>query len=232
VTRFAGVWAMAQGVAVQADGKIVAAGFTGMSHYSLDVVVVRYTTAGTLDTTFGRGGKVVTDFVDDGETASAVAIQRDGRIVVAGRSGLGGCALLRYTNAGLLDRSFGTGGRVVTDLAGNGLAYALAIQRDGKIVVAGQRWVDKSEFAVARFTIDGRLDRTFGSGGGVLTGIRGYDVPDESRPAGRKDRRCRLRRRRRHSRARRFRARPLHTQREARSGLRHGREGRDRPERR
>ena len=148
----------ARAMAIQADGKIVVAGYSNGSG-SYDFVVVRYTTAGVLDTTFGGGdGKVVTD-IDSADTdrAYAMAIQADGKIVAAGYSNGSGnndFVVVRYTTAGVLDTSFSGDGKVVTDIdsADNDKAYAVAIQGDGKIVVAG--YSDGSgtyDFVVARY---------------------------------------------------------------------------------
>jgi uncharacterized delta-60 repeat protein len=153
-------------VATQADGKIVAAGFSGVDVD--EFALARYTVHGRLDPTFGAGGRVLTSF--GGEVASAVAIQADGKIVAAGWGERDYLALARYTPEGRLDPSFGTGGKVLTRFGEPFDAdWVLAIQRDGRIVAAG---AGGNEFALARYTPDGRLDPSFGSGGKVLTGFR------------------------------------------------------------
>src|SRR5215471_5387552 len=122
---------------------------------------------GDLDTTFGSGGIVITDFGGD-DVATSVALQSDGKIVAAGRTLVGGVssfALGRYNSDGSLDTTFGTGGKVTTDSLGD--AFALSIRSDGKIVVAGGRTQSPSNFALARYNSDGSLDSTFGSGGKV-----------------------------------------------------------------
>ena len=93
------------------------------------------------DTSFGVGGKVITDFVGE-EYATAVALQPDGKIVAVGLAndpsiGSAGFALARYLPNGTLDTTFGGDGRVITDFGGYTLANAVALQPDGKIVVAG-----------------------------------------------------------------------------------------------
>ncbi len=130
------------GVTVQADGKIVVAGYSnGVG--STDFALTRYLSDGSLDTSFGGTGKVVTDFDSSAEDYGySVTVQADGKIVVAGLSGSGGSysfALTRYLGNGSLDTSFGSTGKVVTDI-GNGTAdqgYSVTVQADGKIVVAG-----------------------------------------------------------------------------------------------
>ena len=150
----------ARGVAVQPDGKIVVAGssWTGQVRGS-DFAVVRYNTDGSLDATFGTGGRVTTDFGSSGDWASSIAIQQDGKIVAAGAS-YPGFALVRYNSDGSLDTSFGTNGKVTTDI--NSGAYSVAIHTDGKIVAAGGN-------SVARYNTDGSLDTTFDSDGKVTT---------------------------------------------------------------
>jgi uncharacterized delta-60 repeat protein len=160
-------------LAVQGDGKIVLAGWTASDRDPGDFALARYTRDGRLDRTFGRGGKVVTDFgshSDDG--ADAIAIQRDGKIVLGGATSRtedapNDWALVRYTANGRLDRSFGVGGKLRTDF-GTEIddVAALAIQGDGKIVAAGE---SASDFALARYLQDGTLDPSFGAAGKVLT---------------------------------------------------------------
>ena len=129
---------------------------------------------GELDTSFGRDGKVTTAFAGRTSVAFAVAIQTDGRIVAVGEAGPGygvRFALARYTRKGNLDPSFGADGRVSLAFRdGQTQALDVAIQANGKIVVVGR---DREKFAVARFKSDGRLDRSFGGDGEVITGFDG-----------------------------------------------------------
>ncbi len=167
----------AQALVVQRDGKLVVAGFSD-SRFGL----VRYNADGGLDATFGSGGKVTTDF---GATASAsaVVLQADGKIVVAGRAATAfgtfeHFALARYLPDGTLDATFGIGGKVITDFGGPSGASALALQADGKIVVAGTRFggfcpSPVLDFAVARYLPNGQLDASFGSQGKVTTDFGG-----------------------------------------------------------
>ena len=179
-------------VAVQSDGKIVVAGY---SHNGTndDIAVVRYTAAGVLDITFSTDGKVTTAIGSDDDWGNAVAVQSDGKIVVAGSSKLEASgidndfAMVRYTAAGALDTGFGTGGKATIDIGSvNELGSAIAIQSDGKIVVAGRTTIGALfGFAVARYTADGAPDITFNPGGKVVTGIgsgsdEGYAVAVQS----------------------------------------------------
>ncbi|MDX3248117.1 calcium-binding protein [Streptomyces sp. ME18-1-4] len=158
---------------VQADGKIVAAGFTSAGGAN-DFALARYNTNGSLDTTFGTGGKVTTDFGGTNDGAHAVAVQPDGKIVAAGQSGSGftlDFALARYNTDGSLDTTFGTGGKVTTSFGASfNQAFGVVLQTDGKIVAAGTTNAGAGDdFAVARYNTDGSLDTSFGTGGLVTT---------------------------------------------------------------
>ena len=161
------------------DGGIVAVGETDAAGIQKQqFALARYTAAGTLNPSFGTGGTVTTDFTGHGDVANAVAVQGDGKIVVAGfafSSGIDGdFALARYNADGSLDTSFGTGGKVTTDLGTNSDgARAIAIQPDGAIVVVGTAGED---IALARYTTDGKLDATFGTGGKTITDLGFSDV--------------------------------------------------------
>jgi uncharacterized delta-60 repeat protein len=191
VTTGFGVSAEATSVAVQADGKIVAAGFANLDGAD-DFALVRYNSNGTLDASFGTGGIVTTAFaLGQGgfseAQANSVAVQPDGRIVAAGNAVVGGgfdFALARYNSNGTLDASFGTGGRVTTDFAGaNDQADSVAVQPDGRILAAGAAgpYINRSfDFALARYNTNGTLDTSFGTSGKVTTDFAGAkDVPSE-----------------------------------------------------
>jgi uncharacterized delta-60 repeat protein len=132
---------------------------------------------GDLDPTFGVGGIVTTDFGTTFDVAEEVAVQPDGKIVVAGArfTSSGDFAVARYNPDGSLDATFGLGGTVYTDLNGGSsdTGRAMALQPDGKIVLAGQSVTAVSpsdeDFALVRYNSDGSLDTTFGTGGIVLT---------------------------------------------------------------
>lgn len=156
----------ASSVAIQSDGKIVVAGDTGLG-ISTDFAIVRYNADGSLDATFGNGGKVTSD-LGDFDKALAIAIQSDGKVVVAGHTGFADFALARYNADGGLDSSFGAGGMVTTDFGGFDQARAIGLQGDGKIVVAGNGGMNAfglNSFALARYSSDGSLDPTFDQDG-------------------------------------------------------------------
>lgn len=178
-------------LAFQPDGKIIAAGASGNRgiFFASDFALVRYNADGSLDTSFGAGGKVTTDFFDYEDYINAVALQTDGKIVVAGRARDGALAyfgIARYNKDGSLDSTFGSGGKVVTSFFGYGDdPHALAIQPDGKLVVAGTAFSASSipgaggpnaNFGLARYNSDGSLDPTFGSVGKVTTDFGNFDI--------------------------------------------------------
>lgn len=176
-------------VALQTDGKLVVVGTTyqGNDFSTEDFAIVRYNPDGTLDPSFGRGGKVKTDFPGLAAVPSSVVIQPDGKIVVAGGAYplftfAGNFVLARYNKNGALDKSFGTGGIVTTHFPEGSYAADVALQADGKIVAAGTVFVDfnigdasDTDFALARYNPDGTPDTTFGNGGQVMTDFVGKE---------------------------------------------------------
>jgi uncharacterized delta-60 repeat protein len=134
---------------------------------------------GSLDTGFGTAGKVMTTFGGGSAEANAVALQADGKIVVAGSAAPAGfcCqfALVRYNVDGSLDASFDGDGRALTVFGGLTTASALAIQPDGKIILAGSGFnpVGPSGVALARYNSDGTLDGAFGTLGKVIFNFGG-----------------------------------------------------------
>lgn len=155
----------ARAVAIQSDGKIVAAGTVNRETFAL----ARYDPDGTLDATFGSGGIVTTDLTPRYDIAYGVVIQPDGKIVAVGMATPGSVwrpawALVRYDPGGTLDPSFGSDGMVVTKFGVWGEARAVALQANGKIVAVG---TNGRGFALARYLPDGTLDASFGNDGKV-----------------------------------------------------------------
>ena len=146
-------------VAIQPDGKIVAVGSAGT-----DFAVLRYNRNGTPDASFGTNGLALTSFgTSSDDAATSVAIQGDGRIVVAG--GVGSTSnrrigVVRYLTNGARDTAFGVGGRVTMDVGAASGGPGMAIQTDGRIVLVGTTGADG---AIARLNVDGTLDTTFGA---------------------------------------------------------------------
>jgi len=176
ITDFAGSIAQARSVVLQPNGKIVVAGST-LGSEGYDFALARYNDDGTLDAEFGMAGKVTTNFDSVFAQAFSVALQPNGKIVAAGVA-LGEAsndfALARYNRDGSLDDGFGTGGKVTTDFAGSiDQAFSVAVQPNGEIVAAGFAYLDVSNFALARYNSKGILDASFGNGGKVTTDFAG-----------------------------------------------------------
>ncbi|QKZ24724.1 calcium-binding protein [Streptomyces chartreusis] len=176
VTVTAPSYSEGEDVAVQPDGKIVSVGWLQDPEYlDAEFVLTRHNADGSVDTSFGGGdGEVVTDFENGNDVAQRVAIQPDGKIVVAGRhqetdDEFAGCCwftVARYNADGSVDTSFGGGdGWVSPGLAGGAEeAVGVAVQPDGRIVAGAYAggW-----FAVLRYLSDGTPDSTFGGGDGL-----------------------------------------------------------------
>lgn len=164
--------------------RIVAAGSRGSQSGSPgDFALMRFLPNGALDASFGSGGKVFTDFFGYTDNVKAVAIS--GTNIIAGglvcrdatNAGVD-FGLARYNIDGSLDTTFGTGGKVSTDILGWwNFINGMAIEPDGKIVAAGQAFPDafSGDFAVARYNGDGSLDTSFGANGIVVTDFYGQD---------------------------------------------------------
>lgn len=174
------------GVAIERDGAVVVAAGTLEPDCRSRFAIVRLR-SGRLDRDFGHAGRVLTRFETGAAIANSVAIAPDGKIVVAGeRQPLGpscgshihlgagdGFALARYHRDGTLDMSFGGDGRIATPFDHDSGAVDVLLQRDGRIVAAG---FSAGKVALARYLPDGRLDRSFGRHGKVVTpaGSRSY----------------------------------------------------------
>jgi uncharacterized delta-60 repeat protein len=170
ITDFGNGVDVAYALALQPDGKIVVAG-VATNGTDQDFALARYHTDGTLDVGFGKGGKARTDFFDEDDLISALAIQPDGRIVAAGyatKAAAVDFALARYTADGSLDNSFSGNGKVTIDISGNDIARGVELQPDGKIVVVVYANHGTSpEFSFARLNPDGKVDGTFNGSGKV-----------------------------------------------------------------
>jgi uncharacterized delta-60 repeat protein len=166
-------------IAADSAGRIVAVGVSSPLMGPGDLALVRYEPDGRLDPSFGDGGRVLTDLSGNDDAAQAMAIQDDGRIVVAGSTEppaadlANAIALVRYQPDGGLDSSFGAGGTVVTKLSpdSDDVAYGMTIAPGGSIVVAGasDTFDESSGIVLLRFTPDGVLDSSFGERGTVRT---------------------------------------------------------------
>ena len=191
---------IAKDLALQSNGKLVLAGFANNTEGNdRDFALLRYNSDGNLDTTFGTGGKVRTEFFTEPnkawQVANAVAIQPDGKIIAAGWTdgtpiyvnnevvGFNNriFALARYNTDGTLDKSFDVDGLVSTKLrtdpkSNEDTISDIALQADGKIVVTGWSYDAEAngyDFATVRYLSNGALDTSFGAAknGIVLTQI-------------------------------------------------------------
>ncbi len=183
------------GLALQADGKIVAVGRASDTDTVLDFAIARYNSDGSLDTTFGGDGTVTTDFGIDidgdgipesgADVANSVVVQANGKIVLAAHAGvpigigLGfdlDFAVARYNADGSLDTNFGNDGLVTTDLGSDtDIGNDVLLQADGRILVGGQ--IDQAkDFALARYNLDGSPDSSFNGSGNVVTDFSGSEA--------------------------------------------------------
>jgi len=173
---------IAYAVALQPDGKLVAAGPARTDTGFIDFAVVRYEADGNLDPTFGQGGKTTTGIGTGYDEARDLVLQPDGKIVVAGYSYIESSrssdfVLVRYDSDGSLDPTFDSDGKLNTDFGSteDDQASSLALQPDGKLVAAGDTYHTGSDgrrspaFAVARYAADGTPDALFGGGDGKIT---------------------------------------------------------------
>ena len=171
------------GVAVQSDGKIVAAGASGFTCPHVKFALARYNDDGSLDVSFGGDGRITADFTPHWDVASDVAVEQDGGIVVAGTAAIerdhARFALARFLPDGTPDDSFGGDGRATTffgQCPANGTT--MDVGAGGKIVVGG--WAGCiGKFALAAYSDDGSLDPSFGGDGKVTTRFPGDRCSDQ-----------------------------------------------------
>jgi uncharacterized delta-60 repeat protein len=168
---------IATDIALQSDGKIVAAGYSFIpSTATMDFAITRYTTDGLPDSNFSGDGKLITNFGAQ-DAVYSIVVQSNGKIVVAGSTCVNDIcdlALARYNPNGTLDSTFSGDGKLTTDVGGkdNSTYGGLAIQPNGKIVVAGQSFngVDYN-FTVYRYNANGTPDTTFSGDGKISFGF-------------------------------------------------------------
>ncbi|MBI1813780.1 MAG: DUF4215 domain-containing protein [Deltaproteobacteria bacterium] len=170
----------ASALVLQPDGKLVAGGALGKSQTDQDFALVRCNPDGTLDSTFGSNGVVVTPITSQAEYVTTLALQPDGKLLAAGyalspakRFRFG---VVRYNPDGSLDRSFGRGGIVLTQIGLNDYAETIVAQPDGRIVVAGTSCdAKRCTSSLERLTSAGRRDYTFGRVGIVRSIANGIE---------------------------------------------------------
>ncbi len=179
VTTDRGGVEQANAVAIQSDDKIVVAGISGPPG-DFDWAVARYSAIdGSPDTSWSPDGWRETDFGAAQEYANDVAIQPDGKVVVAGSTDAG-FALARYNTNGTLDTSFSGDGKLTTAFGGSDVATGVAVQPDGRIVAGGHSFssggVTSRDFALARYDPDGALDTTFSGDGKQTLNLGATDI--------------------------------------------------------
>jgi uncharacterized delta-60 repeat protein len=190
IMDFADQYDFAEVFVLQFDGKLVVGGEVQVA-WNLNFGLARYNSDGSFDTTFGTDGKVTMDFAGGHDNAYVFALQPDGKLVAVGMANSKPIpeqwdesyrtaidfALARYNSDGSLDPTFGSDGKVVTDFAHDAdVAFAIALQPDGKLVVAGAASVGGVESALTRYQSDGSLDARFGMQGKVTMDFAGgYD---------------------------------------------------------
>ncbi len=185
ITDFFGSQDAARALGVQADGRIVLAGYA--DHGSSDFALVRYNTDGSLDTAFDGDGKLTTNFFTVNSAGSSDAgyglvLLADGKMLVGGYAYNGSngynFALAKYNANGSLDTGFDADGKLVTDIAGSAGAedkgFSLSVDANGKILMAGYSSVSgNSNFALVRYNANGSLDTSFDVDGKLTTDISG-----------------------------------------------------------
>ena len=160
-----------QSVVLQSDGKILLAGYAWIGP-DFDFAMVRYNSDGSLDTTFDIDGKVVVAIGTTTDYGYSAAMQSDGKILITGVSHVGltyYISVVRFNSNGSLDTSFDSDGKVMTTIPGS-RSNSIALQSDGKIVVAGlYQGPSNYDVILARYNTDGTLDLTFDTDGIVMT---------------------------------------------------------------
>jgi uncharacterized delta-60 repeat protein len=166
-------------VVIQADGKILVAGYSDNADLNdYDYAVLRYNSDGSLDTSFGIDGMAITPIGASDDYAKSIALQADGKILLAGEIWDGEkwiFSLVRYNGDGSLDNNFGAQGIVTTPVNAAEYGNSVAIQADGKILLAGSSWDGTTwNFVAARYNGDGSLDTSFSDDGTVTINMGAY----------------------------------------------------------
>lgn len=189
ITQFQSNSSVGRDIEIQRDGKIIIAGYSNTESLNSDFALARFQSNGKLDTEFGDSGKVICSVSKDHDKPFALALQNDGKIILAGYSSIRvpGTSLIdptvdtisisiftlaRFLNNGLLDYSFGESGFVKKDFGSVGIFRAISILDNGKIIVAGDAYIESIEqFVIMSFNMDGSFDSTFAEAGIFHTSI-------------------------------------------------------------
>jgi uncharacterized delta-60 repeat protein len=173
-------------VALQPDGKIILSGHAEPNFTGMAIILGRLKSGSTssFDPTFGTNGHgtVVTPIASFRHGNGALAVQADGKIDLAGttyadqNNNNENLALVRYNSNGTLDNTLGGNGIVITDLGNNEVGNDLAVQADGKIIVAGKSYSNtSSDFLLVRYNANGTLDSSFANSGKAILDLGGSD---------------------------------------------------------
>lgn len=167
----------AKDIKVQSDGKILVLESTSMDNgTTLRFCIARLNSNGSLDNTFGNSGITETMFGNNKDLGKRLAILSDGKILACGTSDANGYmefAAARYNSNGTIDNSFGTNGVVLTSASGESDCKSMALQSDGKFILAGTANASSmaGDFAIIRYNANGTIDNSFGTNGVVLTAV-------------------------------------------------------------
>jgi uncharacterized delta-60 repeat protein len=171
VTTSFAVRSFAQAVEVTKDGTTYVAGSIRSPLHTRDILVMRYLSNGSLDTSFGGAGYVITNFGEH-SAAHSLAVQNDGKILVAGSIAAVDSIVVRYNPNGTLDSTFGIGGFTRINLGNNDGADSVLVAPDASIYVGGYTATDTTaDIFVAKLTANGWFDSSFGWGGYIVTSI-------------------------------------------------------------
>jgi uncharacterized delta-60 repeat protein len=176
-----GTGSRAFAAALQPDGKLVAAGEYHTDNGHARFALARYNPDGSLDQTFGSGGKAIAPDTGHPAYAYTIVFEPAGKIVIGGYQSTshenGDFRLMRFLPNGSVDATFGSGGSVVTDLgtASDDIAFSMVRQPNGKLLVAGRTGAyPHFTFGLVRYLSNGSLDTAFGTGGMVFTGFDNF----------------------------------------------------------
>ena len=169
---------------IRQDGKIIVSGYAAITFGYYDILLLQLNSNGTLDSTFGTNGSTVSSFSPRDDYAQSMTQQADGKIIVSGTitdtiNYFPVPTILRYTENGFIDTTFGTNGMVqIPATAGDNELTSVSVQSDGKIVAAGHysnplAGFNDFDILLMRVDTNGVLDSTFGNAGVVLTSING-----------------------------------------------------------
>lgn len=181
ITDLGGDYEFATSLAIQEDGKIIAAGkIVNGSVVTADFGMVRYSADGIIDSGFGMDGKVRTSVRDEDE-ATGIILQSDGKIVLGGFAAVNAIAdfaMVRYLDNGEIDKSFGIGGKTITDVEGTGRSdfeSCMMQDKDGYILLAGspnyEPFFGEADMGMVRYDRDGHIDPNFGIQGVYILDI-------------------------------------------------------------